>query len=169
MKNIGTVVAVTLTAAIVLAIGVFSFLPAAESSAGADPTAEAPVSAQLAPSMDSGAIQAAFAAREMLIQSQIMALDLELASREADYNARADELAVTISAGDEQLALVQQREAELGQQLDELLAAQSSRATVYKTQRGQAYSQYQVSLQQLKAQRDEAAVKLAEAQARLGQ
>ena len=173
MKHIGTLIAVAVTAAIMLAIGVFSVLPAPESSAapvGDGATADAAPAVQASASAaDPGAIQAAFAAREALVQSQIMALDQELTAREADYAARADELATVIATGDAQLALLQQQEAELTQQLGDLLVAQADRTTVYETQRGQAYSQYQVNLQQLQAQLDEATLKLAEARARLGQ
>ena len=57
----------------------------------------------------------------------------------------------------------------LQQQSDQLSGHQSERAAVYDTQRQQAFYQYQVSIQQLKVQPDEAAAKLADAQAQLGQ
>ncbi len=165
MKSVGVMMAVAVTSVIVLAIGIFSFLPRAGFEAPPNPATVIP----LAVAPDVPAVQAAFAAREALIQTQIQQLDQELAARESDYQARAAEMRALITTGEGQLAGLQQQETDLQQQVDQLLATQSERATVYDSQRQQAYYQYQVNIQQLKVQLDEATAKLAAAQAQLGQ
>ena len=165
MKSAGVIMAVAATSIIVLAIGIFSFLPGADFQALPNSATVIP----LAVAPDTPAVQAAFAAREALIQTQIQQLDQELAARESDYQARAAEMSALIMTGEGQLAGLQQQETALQQQVDQLLATQSERATVYDGQRQQAYYQYQVNIQQLKVQLDEATAKLADAQAQLGQ
>lgn len=165
MKSIGVMMAVAATSVVVLAIGIFSFLPRGGFEAPPNPTTVIP----LAVAPDVPAVQAAFTAREALIQTQIQQLDQELAARESDYQARAAEMRALITTGEGQLAGLQQQETDLQQQVDQLLATQSERATVYDSQRQQAYYQYQVNIQQLKVQLDEATAKLAAAQAQLGQ
>ncbi len=165
MKSVGVMMAVAATSIIVLAIGIVSFLTGADSEAQPNPATVTP----LAVAPDMPAVQAAFAAREALIQAQIQQLDQELAARESDYQARAAEMSALIMNGEAQLAQMQGQETGLQQQVDQLLVTQSERATVYDTQRQQAFYQYQVNIQQLKAQLDEAIAKLADAQAQLGQ
>lgn len=165
MKNAGVVMAVAVTGIIVLAIGIFSFLPGAKSEAPSNPATVVP----LAVAPDMPAVQAAFAAREALLQAQIQQLDQELAARETDYQARAAEMSALIMTGEGQLAQLEAQESDLQQQIDQLLASQSERATAYATRRQQALYQYQVNIQQMKIQLDEATAKLAEAQAQLGQ
>lgn len=168
MKNAGVIMAVAATAVVVLAVGIFSFLPAADSAAGAAPPT-APTIGVAAASTDTGAVQAAFAAREALIQSQVEALDRELAGRQAEYEAQAAELSALIGAGEAQLARLQEQETAARGQLDALRVAQSERAALYNGRRAQAQTQYQAGIQQLTAQLDEARAKLAEATAQLGQ
>lgn len=165
MKSAGVVMAVAATSIIVLAIGILSFLPRADFETLPNPATVVP----LAVVPDTSAVQAAFAAREALIQAQIQQLDKEQAARESDYQARAAEMSALIMTGEGQLAELQAQETALQQQSDQLLATQSERTAVYDTQRQQAFYQYQVSIQQLKVQLDEATAKLADAQAQLGQ
>lgn len=165
MKNAGVMMAVAATSLIVLAIGIFSFWPGADLEAQPDPATVTP----LAVAPDMPAVQAAFAAREALIQTQIQQLDQELAARESEYQARAAELSALIMTGEGQLAQLQDQETVLQEQVDQLLVTQSERAAVYDSQRQQAFYQYQVNIQQLQAQLDEATAKLADAQAQLGQ
>ena len=165
MKTAVASMTVAATCMIVLAIGVFSFMPGTESGALSNPATVV----RLAVATDMPSSQTTFAAREALIQAQIQQLDQELAARESDYQARAAEMSALIMTGEGQLAGLQQQETALQQQVDQLLATQSERATVYDGQRQQAYYQYQVNIQQLKVQLDEATAKLADAQAQLGQ
>ncbi len=165
MKSPGVILAVAATSILVFAIGIFSFLPGEDVKTQPEPATVIP----LAVAPDVPAVQAAFAAREALLQTQIQQLDQELAARESDYQARAAEVEALILTGEGQLAQLTQQETALQQQVDQLLVTQSDRATAYESQRQQATSQYQASIQQLKAQLDEATAKLAEAQAQLGQ
>jgi hypothetical protein len=167
MKNIGVVLAVVMTLIVISAIGVFSFLPASDPP---DPTQAAPTTTtQVVAVTDTGAVQAAFAAREALIQSQIEELDRELTDRGAAYEARVAEVAGVIAAAEEQLAVLQEQEALMVEQVEALQTVQSERAVLYAGQREQAQIQYQAAIDQLKTQLEEAKVKLADAQAQLGQ
>ena len=168
MKNVGVIVAVAATAVVVLVIAVFSFMPA-EGAAGASPEATvAPVISGGAPS-DPAAVQAAFAAREALIQAQIAELDRELADRQGDYAARAQEIADLLAAGEGQLAQLAEQETVLLAQVSDLRVALGDRQALYGTQRSQVNVQYQASLEQLQLQLTEATTKLADARAQLGQ
>jgi hypothetical protein len=169
MKNIGVVLAVATTLIIVSVIGVLNFLPATEPPAAAPTQIATTAVPQEVAETDTGAVQAAFTAREALIQSQIEELDRELVARQAAYEARATEVIGLIAAAEEQLAVLQEQELSAIEQLEALQTAQSERSTLYAGQREQAQIQYQVAIDQLKAQLEEAKVKLADAQAQLGQ
>jgi hypothetical protein len=167
MKYVGAIIAVALASLAVVGIAIFSFLPKSGTGSPAAATQEPGELAAVAP--DSSAIQAAFAAREALIQAQIQQLDGELVDRKADYDARVVELTDLIATGETQLAQLTAGELALQSQVDELGAALSERATFYEDQRNQANTQLQINIQQLKVQLDEANAKLADAQAQLGQ
>ena len=167
MKNVGVVVAVALTALVVMVIAVLNFSPQVGAASG---DMALPPTAAPAPIIgDPAAIQAAFVAREALIQAQIQVLDHELAARSADYDARVVELTGLIATGEANLAQLSAGEIALREQVDELSAALADRGLLYEGQRAQAYQQYQASLQQLQIQLDEANAKLADARAQLGQ
>ncbi len=169
MKNIGVILTVGITAVIVLTIGFLNFFPVSE--------AEPPGNGEIIPDPaaentavpDTAAIQAAFEARETLLQAQIAELDAEYASRQSEYDLQVEELSALVLAGEEQLTQFGDRETTLQEQIDQLKSAQAERTTAYEGQRQQAYYQYQVNIQQLQAQLDEANSKLSEAVAQLGQ
>ena len=171
MKNAGVILAVGLTALVVATIAAFSFMPRGGAEAqGAPPAPDAAAAvAPVAGSADPAAVEAAFAAREALIQAQIQELDRELADRNTDYAARAAEMADLVATGEAQLAGLSANELALRGQVDELSQALTDRAAIYAGQRAQAAAQYQTRIAQLKAQMDEANAKLADARAQLGQ
>lgn len=172
MKNVGTVGAVGLTVLAIITIVVVSSWPDIKPRAEAMPEPEvmpAIVTPVAGPTRDTAAIEAAFLARETLMQTQIEELDRELADRQADYEARAAELAGLITTGEDRLALLDEQNVALKAQLDELVAAQGERQVLYDGQLQQAYSQYQISIQQLQLQLDTTNAKLAETLAQLGQ
>lgn len=172
MKNVGTVGAVGLTVLAIIIIVVVSSWPDIKPRAGAMPepvVMPATVTPVAGPTRDTAAIEAAFLARETLMQTQIEELDRELADRQADYEARAAELAGLITTGEDRLAFLNEQNVALKAQLDELVAAQGERQLLYDGQLQQAYSQYQISIQQLQLQLDTTNAKLAETLAQLGQ
>lgn len=167
MKNVGAIIAVGLAALTIMGLALFSFWPGGSAE---PPGAPAPVSDGVAAAApDLSAVQAAFAAREALIQAQVKELDRELADRQTDYDARVVELAELVATGEAQLAQLSAGELALQGQVDELEKALSERGAFYESQRQQANSQLQNNIQQLQIQLGEAKVKLAEAQAQLGQ
>jgi hypothetical protein len=161
MKSIGMLLVITATAAILFVLVTFNFAPAG--------AVDADLASQVPPavtpdviSTEIRAVEAAFAAREALLISQISELDQELVDRQEAYEAHAGELADLIAAGGAQLAELRAQEQLLQQQSDQLLQAQEERSQLYEVQRGQAYSQYQSNIAQLQVQLDEANAKLAE-------
>jgi hypothetical protein len=169
MKNLGAVLAVGITAVIIVTIGVLNVLLASEPGPAAEIEEIAPPVVDAAAAPDVAAIQAAYDARELLLQAQIAELDAELLDRQAGYDQRAAELEELIFMGEEKLIQLQDQETVIREQIEVLLLAQSERAAAYESQRQQAYYQYQINIQQLQAQLDEGQVKLAEALARLSQ
>ena len=168
MKNLGVVLAVGITAVIVITIGFLNFFPVSEPQLTVGGDIPAPV-AETVVVPDMAAVAAAFEARETLLEAQIAELDAEYANRLAVYDLRVEELSTLIVAGEGQLPQLQDQETGLQEQIDQLHAAQSERTTAYESQRQQAYYQYQVNIQQLQAQLDEANAKLYDALGQLGQ
>lgn len=167
MKNAGVIIAVGMTALVVLAVVAFSFMP--EAGAVQPDPAIPDLPAAAATTGDPAAVEAAFAAREALIASQARELDRELADRNASYQARAEELTALIATGEAQLAELESAELALQEQVTGLDTALVDRAALYEQRRVQAYTQYQTGINQLQAQLDEANAKLADARAQLGQ
>lgn len=169
MKHLGAVLAVGITAVIILTLGAVNFLmvsgaPSAPNTGDLPANMEAPTAVP-----DVAAVQAAFEAREKLLQAQIADLDAELENRQAAYDQHAAELNGLIAAGEEQINQLHEQETSLQAQIEQLNNAQAERTAVYESQRQQAYYQYQVNSQQLQAQLDEGKAKLSEALAQLGQ
>jgi len=168
MKNIGVVLAVGTTALVVVIIGILNFFPPPDSDLPAgDENATAP--ATEVTTVDIAAVQAAFEAREALLQAQIAELDLEYVDRQAAYDSQAGEINALTVAAEEQLNQLGEQESSLQEQIEQLHAAQEERAATYDNQRQQAYYQYQVNIDQLQLQLDEANAKLGEALAQVGQ
>jgi len=168
MKNIGVVLAVGITAVIVIIIGFMNFFPVSESALPAEGESDAAPVAEVT-SVDTAAVQAAFEAREALLQAQIAELDGEYAERQTTYDLRAEEIGALIVTAEGQLAQLGEQETVLQEQIEQLLLAQTERSATYEGQRQQAYYQYQVNIDQLQLQLDEANAKLSEALAQVGQ
>ncbi len=168
MKNLGVVLAVGITAVIVITIGFLNFFPVSEPQLTDGGGILAPV-AETIVVPDMAAVAAAFDARQTLLEAQIAELDAEYANRLAAYDLRVEELSTLIVAGEGQLPQLQDQETVLQEQIDQLHTAQSERITAYESQRQQAYYQYQVNIQQLQAQLDEANAKLYDSLGQLGQ
>ena len=169
MKNLGVILAVGITAVIIITIGIFNFLLASEADLPARYGGLPAAVEETTVVPDVAAVQAAFDAREALLQAQIAELDAELVDRQAAYDLQVEELSALIVASEEQLTQLQDQETVLQEQIDQLLTAQTERAANYESLRQQAYYQYQVNIQQLQVQLDEANGKLSEALVRLGQ
>jgi chromosome segregation ATPase len=169
MKNPGAVMAVGLTAVIVMAIGVLNVVLSARNTGPAVAEEAAAQVGDAAAVPDVAAVQAAYEARETLLALQNAQLDVELSERQKAYDSRVEELQALIGSGEEQLAQLEDQEAALQEQIDQLLLVQSERTAIYDSQRQQANAQYQVNIQQLQVQLDEGKSKLHEALARLGQ
>jgi hypothetical protein len=161
MRNFGALLVVALTAAILLVLTTFNFAPAEATEPDVASQVE-PLAFTEAIDTDTGAVEAAFVAREALLQSQIIELEGQLADRQEAYSVRAGELADLIATGSAQLADLEAQEQQLLQQADQLLQAQAERSRLYEGQSGQAYAQYQSSIAQLQLQLDQANAKLAE-------
>ena len=169
MKYLGAILATVITVAIILTIGLANYALLADAGPSVSAEEVATPVQESAPVADAAAIQAAYAARETLLQAQIVDLDAGLANRQADYEARVEELNGLLLTGEGQLAQLQDQETALKEQIDQLLVAQADRTANYESQRQQAYTQYQINIQQLQTQLDEGNSKLSEALARLGQ
>ena len=169
MKTTGTVMAVGLTAVIVMAIGFLNVVLAARENVAAV-AEEAPAQVEAVTAVpDAAAVQAAYEAREALLASQNAQLDVELSERQEAYDSQVEELTALIANGEAKLAQLEDQETVLQEQIDQLVLAQGERTDAYESQRQQAYYQYQVNIQQLQVQLDEGKSKLNEALARLGQ
>ncbi len=169
MKNLGAILAVGMTAVILITIGASNFLLAAKAEPPADSGNTPPLVEQTTIVPDVAAVQAAYQARETLLQAQLTELDTELIDRQITYDLQVEELSWLIVTSEEQLGHLQEQETVLQEQIDQLLVAQTERTASYEGQRQQAYYQYQVNIEQLQTQLDEANVKLNDALARLGQ
>ena len=80
MKNLGVMLTVGITAAVLLLIGLLNFMPAGASEVADVEVMEAGV-AETAVPRDAAAVEAAFAAREALLLAQIAGIDAEYGVR----------------------------------------------------------------------------------------
>jgi hypothetical protein len=167
-KNLGVMLTIGVTAAVLLLIGLLNFMPAGASDVAGTQVVEAVMIETTAP-LDTAALEAAYAAREALLLAQIGAIDMEYSARQTAYEEQAASYEAHLTAGAEQLGQLQEQEGTLQEQIAALQLAQSERVSAYEDQCGQAYYQYEMNIQQLRVQLDEGNAKLAEALARLGQ
>jgi peptidoglycan hydrolase CwlO-like protein len=169
MRNLGAVLAIGITAVIILVIGSVNFYLTAEAESTNLPVDPPAVVEETISIQDTEAVQAAYEARETLLLSQIAELDAELVDRQEAYDAHFTDLNGLIVAADEQLTQFENQETQLQEQIEQLRTAQDERTGSYESQRKNAYYQYQTNIQQLQAQLDEGKMRLNEALARLGQ
>lgn len=168
MKNLGMALAVGLTAVIVIMIGLFNFLLRSEAAPIVD-NSDPLTGPEATAAPDLTAVRAAYDAREALLEAQIFELDAELADRQAAYELQVGDLTASIVSREEQLAELLDQETAMQEQVELLLDAQAEHVLNGESQRQQASYQYQINIQQLQAQLDEAQSKLNEALVRLGQ
>jgi hypothetical protein len=171
MKNFGAILAIGITAIIVLVIGSANIFLAVRAETS-DITVETPAPVEVEENtitQDVEAIRAAYEARETLLLSQIAEMDAELTDRQKAYDLHFQELNELIVTAEEQLTQLENQEILLKEQNEQLLAAQEERTISYESQRQNAYYQYQINIQQLQTQLDEGKAKLNEALVRLGQ
>jgi len=169
MRNLGAVLAIGITAVIILVIGSVNFYLTAEAESTNLPVDPPEVVEETISIQDTEAVQAAYEARETLLLSQIAELDAELVDRQEAYDAHFTDLNGLIVAADEQLTQFENQETQLQEQIEQLRTAQDERTGSYESQRQNAYYQYQTNIQQLQAQLNEGKMRLNEALARLGQ
>jgi esterase/lipase len=171
MKNFGAILAIGITAIIVLVIGSANIFLAVRAETS-DITVETPAPVEVEENtitQDVEAIRAAYEARETLLLSQIAEMDAELTDRQKAYDLHFQELNELIVNAEEQLTQLENQEILLQEQNEQLVAAQEERTISYESQRQNAYYQYQINIQQLQTQLDEGKAKLNEALVRLGQ
>ena len=171
MKNFGAILAIGITAIIVLVIGSANIFLAVRAETS-DITVETPAPVEVEENtitQDVEAIRAAYEARETLLLSQIAEMDAELTDRQKAYDLHFQELNELIVTAEEQLTQLENQEILLKEQNEQLLAAQEERTISYESQRQNAYYQYQINIQQLQTQLDEGKAKLNEALVRFSQ
>lgn len=164
MKNLGPLLAGGLTLLIVLAVGVFSFLPAQPA-----PAAESATGPIVVPAADTGQLEAAMAERENVYQGQLQQLEQTYQDRQAMYQSQIQTLNSQITAAQNQLDDLTAQEATLSLQVAQFEQSRTERLNTYQAQLNELNPQYADRLSQLQAQINEAQAKLAEVNAQLGQ
>ena len=176
MKHLGVWLAGGVTFLLVLAIGIFSFLPTEpatqptqkKTSIVDTPFVLATSDQVVMPTVDTSQVEATLAQREGVYQEQIAQLDQTLQERQLIYQNQIQDLAVQITNAQNRVDQLIEQEQELQAQISQLEAARAERLTVYQSQLQQAQDQYNARYTQLQAQLNEIQSKLAEANAQLG-
>ena len=170
MKHLGPILAGGLTIAVVLVVGIFSFLPAESSpqvdqatNVGPGPTGQIVVA-----SVDTSQLEIAIAEREGVYLGQIDELNRTLQERQALYQTQMQTLNDQITATQDQVAQVQAQERILPARITQLENSRAERQATYQAQLAQLQNQYNERIAQLQAQLNEAQLRLAEANAQLG-
>jgi multidrug efflux pump subunit AcrA (membrane-fusion protein) len=166
MKNLAPLIAGGLTLLVVLAIGVFSFLPAQPTET---PTTEPAAGPIVIPAVDTTPIVNTITEREAVYQNQIQELDQALQARQSTYASQTQTLNSQILAAQNQLAQLKTQDENLAGQISQLEATRNERLGTYQSQLTQLNTQYNERLPQLQNQLAEAQAKLAEVNAQLGQ
>jgi len=172
MKRLGPLLAGGLTLAIVMVIGIFSFLPPEVSSqpgqaevAAADNLASNQI--VISP-VDTSQLEATMAEREATYQAQFEELGRALQERQAIYQGQIQELTAQITAAQNQLNDLKAQEQSLPGQITQLEDTRAERQAAYQAQLQEFQNQYNDRIVQLQAQLNEAQTRLAEANAQLG-
>jgi len=166
MKNLAPLVAGGLTLIVVLAIGIFSFLPVQPTATPASAPSGGPI---VIPAVDTTPIVNTIAEREAVYQNQIQELDQALQARQSTYASQTQTLNSQILAAQNQLAQLNTQEETLTAQITQLETTRNERLATYQSQLTQLNTQYNERLPQLQNQLAEAQAKLAEVNAQLGQ
>jgi hypothetical protein len=170
MKHLGPLLAGGLTVAVVLVIGIFSFLPA-EPSSQVDQTTivgSGPAGQIVVAPVDTSQLETAIAEREAGYLAQIDELNRALQERQALYQSQIQALNDQITTSQDQVAQLQAQERILLARITQLENSRAERQATYQAQLTQLQNQYNERVTQLQAQLSEAQLRLAEANAQLG-
>jgi hypothetical protein len=167
MKHLGPLLAGGLTMAVVLVVGIFSFLPAGSPSplTSADSVPDGQI--VVAP-VDTSQLEAAMAEREAVYVAQIDELNRALQERQAVYQTQLQDFSSQITTTQDQLGQLQAQERILPAHITQLENTRAERQATYQAQLAQLQNQYNERIAQLQAQLSEAQLRLAEANAQLG-
>ena len=168
MKYLGPLLAGGLTIAVVLVVGIFSFLPAGSLTQVEQPTNSEPARQIVVAPVDTSQLEAAVAEREAVYLAQIDELNRVLQERQNIYQTQIQELSNQITTTPEQLGQLQAQERILPARITQLETTRSERQATYQEQLAQLQNQYNERIAQLQAQLSEAQIRLAEANAQLG-
>lgn len=177
MKYLGAVLAAGLTFLAIVAIGIFSFLPAANVSqpsaaeaVAVEPAVDIPVTGQaVSPAaVDVAEIETNLAQRKAIYRSQISQLDQLLHGRRQTYQAQIELLGGQVGTAQDQLDTLLNQERALQGQVSELEALRTERLAAYQAQVEQAHSQYSPRLADLQDQLAQVQIRLVEANTQLG-
>jgi hypothetical protein len=160
MKYLGVWLAGGVTLMIILAIGIFSFLPQETPPQPAVVVSAPPTAVQL---------QANLAEREATYQSQINQLNQTLQERQSTYQQQLQEMSLQLTAAQNQLQELKAQEQNLLVQAAQLETTRAERLAAYQAQLEQSQAQANTRHAQWQTQLTEAQTKLAEAQTQLGQ
>lgn len=174
MKYVGALIVSGFTLAVVVAVGVFSFLPPAEPTQPQQDQVTAPETAVEAQQVtvpvvpDTSQLEATVAQREARYQEQIAKLNQTLQERQSTYQSQIQQLNAQIPPAQSQLTELKAQEQSLLAQVAELETTRAERLAVYQTQLQQAQNQFNSRYTQLQEQLTELQNRLAEANVQLG-
>jgi|GEM_PF-2307141 len=172
VKYVGTLIISGFTLAVVVAVGVFSFLPPAQIQHSQVTSPKAAVQVQQVnngPAIpDTSQLEATVTEREAAYHEQIAKLNQTLQERQSIYQSQIQQLNTQISPAEGQLAELKAQEQSLLAQVAELETTRTERQAVYQTQLQQAQNQFDSRYTQLQEQLTELQNRLAEANAQLG-
>lgn len=175
LKYIGTVIVSGFTLAVLVVVGVFSFLPPADPEPRQNQvtTPETAMQAQQINNIpvipDTSQLEGTVTQREAEYQEQIAKLNQTLQERQSTYQSQIQQLNGQILPLQSQLTELKAEEQSLLAQVATLETTRAERLAVYQTQLQQAQNQYNNHYTQLQAQLTELQNRLAEANAQLGQ
>ena len=167
MRYLGPILAVGITAIIILTVAVFSFLPNRSTSSPVTPTPSLLVQ-EVLPTVPAAQIEAEMLRREATYQAQITQLEQAFKERQTTYQQQIQTLTEQVNATQPQVNELKRQEETLGAQVIELQANRNERLAQYQQQLQQAQAQYSTRLSELQTMIDDLRVKLAQANAQLG-
>ncbi|MCB0212811.1 MAG: hypothetical protein KDJ52_25940 [Anaerolineae bacterium] len=168
MKYLGTVLAIGLTLLIVIAVGMFSFLPAEAEPASVEDVTESLATPSLPTAVEPASLEADLTTRETLYQAQITQLDQTLQERQAVYQGQIQEMSNQLVTAQSQLSQLQDQADTLSQQTNELKTLHDNRIATYQDELGKAQALYATRFTEIQQAIADAQARLAEANARLG-
>lgn len=173
MKYFGALLASLVTALILIAVGIFSFLPAdelppVEAAAAESAGTESTVSLPVPPPIDMAAVETTLAQRDTVYQGQLGELEQSLQERQTTYQTQIQQVSAQVAATQGRLTELQALETELTAQVAQYDAARRERLATYQTQLAQLQAQYQARFAELEQALTQAQSRLAEANAQLG-